>query len=101
MSIRKTESQDDTQASDLKAWTNINPLTEAANAPGGVESVGGICSTLMEKSRRQLQHTGLEPRRVVALNCCFIRHFSVFGVVFVFNVFGIVFSVFGMHCLRQ
>lgn len=54
MSIRKREPQDDTQASDLETWTNVNPFTEAANAPGGVESVGGICGTLMEKSRRQL-----------------------------------------------
>ena len=71
-----------------KTWTNINPFTEAASAPGGVESVGGICGALIEKSRRQLQYTGLEPRRVVALNCCFISHFNVFGIVFVFNVFG-------------
>lgn len=71
-STRKREFQDDTQASDLKTWTNINAFTEAASAPGRVESVGGICGTLIEKSRRQLQYTGLEPRRVVALNCCFI-----------------------------
>lgn len=51
MSMRKRESQDDTQASDLKTWTNVNPFAEAASAPGGAESAGGIYPTLMEQSR--------------------------------------------------
>ena len=49
MSMRNGEPQDATQ----EAWTNINPFTEAANAPGGMESIGGICSAQTEKSRRQ------------------------------------------------
>lgn len=40
------------QTSDLGAWTDTHPFTEAGNAPGGVGSVGGgICRAQMEKPK--------------------------------------------------